>query len=43
MRISSYRWGRWNEINDQGQFKRGWALSDIEDCARVIVSKLPKF
>lgn len=36
--ILLFRWGRWNEINDQGQFKRGWALSDIEDCARVIVS-----
>lgn len=33
-----YSWGRWNEINEQGQFKRGWAITDIEDCARVIVS-----
>lgn len=33
-----FRWGRWNEIQEQGQFKRGWAVTDIEDCARVIVS-----
>lgn len=32
------RWGRWPEIAEQGQFKRGWRESDIEDCARVIVS-----
>ncbi|KAJ6650068.1 Chromodomain-helicase-DNA-binding protein 7, partial [Pseudolycoriella hygida] len=35
--LLSYGWGRWNEINEQGQFKRGWALSDIEDCARIIL------
>lgn len=33
-----YRWGRWSEISEQGQFKRGWREQDIEDCARVIVS-----
>lgn len=33
-----FRWGRWTEILEQGQFKRGWRDSDIEDCARVIVS-----
>lgn len=33
-----YRWGRWTEILEQGQFKRGWREQDVEDCARVIVS-----
>jgi hypothetical protein len=23
---------------EQGQYKRGWKESDIEDCARIIVS-----
>lgn len=35
----AFSWGRWTEIQEQGQFKRGWAITDIEDCARVIVSK----
>lgn len=39
--LLSYGWGRWTEIADQGQFKRGWREQDIEDCARVIVSVLP--
>lgn len=36
--LLSYGWGRWTEIAEQGQFKRGWQEKDIEDCARVIVS-----
>lgn len=41
--IYLFSWGRWNEINEQGQFKRGWAITDIEDCARVIVSTAVAF
>lgn len=37
-RINMIRWGRWTEILVQGQFKRGWQESDIENCARIIVS-----
>lgn len=36
--LLSFGWGRWTEISAQGQFKRGWQESDIEDCARIIVS-----
>lgn len=41
--LLSYGWGRWTEIADQGQFKRGWSIQDIEDCARVIVSDTPPY
>jgi hypothetical protein len=33
-----FRWGRWQEILSNNQFREGWRESDIEDCARVIVS-----
>lgn len=33
-----FRWGRWSDILVQGQFKRGWQDSDVENCARIIVS-----
>ena len=32
-----FSWGRWTDILEQGQFKRGWREQDAEDCARVIV------
>jgi hypothetical protein len=34
----SLRWGRWPEILAHSHFRRGWRESDVEDCARVIVS-----
>lgn len=33
-----FRWGRWTDILAQGQFKRGWQDTDVENCARIIVS-----
>ena len=36
--IEFFSWGRWTEIHEQGTFKRGWKESDVEDCARIIVS-----
>ncbi|XP_037896667.1 uncharacterized protein LOC119641859 isoform X1 [Glossina fuscipes] len=35
--LLSFGWGRWPEILDLGQFKRGWREIDIEDCARIIL------
>ncbi|KAG8231203.1 hypothetical protein J437_LFUL010900 [Ladona fulva] len=35
--LLTFGWGRWPEILAQGQFRRGWRESDVEDCARVIV------
>lgn len=33
-----FSWGRWSELLELGQFKRGWRDIDVEDCARIIVS-----
>jgi len=33
-----YSWGRWREIIGQGQFPEGWRESDVEDCARIMVT-----
>ncbi|EDX03191.1 GD22977 [Drosophila simulans] len=30
-------WGRWSELLELGQFKRGWRDVDVEDCARIIL------
>uniref|UniRef100_A0A336LW14 CSON006412 protein n=1 Tax=Culicoides sonorensis TaxID=179676 RepID=A0A336LW14_CULSO len=35
--LLSYGWGRWSEVAENGQFKRGWRETDIEDCARIIL------
>ncbi|XP_037903696.1 chromodomain-helicase-DNA-binding protein 7 isoform X5 [Hermetia illucens] len=35
--LLSFGWGRWTEIQELGQFKRGWRETDIEDCARIIL------
>ncbi|XP_037928095.1 uncharacterized protein LOC119662531 isoform X3 [Teleopsis dalmanni] len=35
--LLSFGWGRWPEILELGQFKRGWRDIDIEDCARIIL------
>lgn len=32
------RWGRWQEIIAQNDFRDGWKDGDVEDLARVIVS-----
>lgn len=36
--LLTFGWGRWREILDHSQLRKGWKESDIEDCARVIVS-----
>lgn len=36
--LSVHRWGRWQDILAHSQFREGWKESDVEDCARVIVS-----
>lgn len=41
--LTSFRWARWTEILELGQFKRGWREQDVEDCARVIVSIVGSF
>lgn len=38
-----FRWGRWTDILAQGQFKRGWQDTDVENCARIIVSIKKKY
>lgn len=35
----NFRWGRWPEILEMGQFKRSWREVDVEDCARIVVSR----
>ncbi|CAD6998899.1 unnamed protein product [Ceratitis capitata] len=35
--LLSFGWGRWPEILELGQFKRGWREMDVEDCARIIL------
>lgn len=39
--LLTFGWGRWQEILQHSQFRRGWREQDVEDCARVIVSYLP--
>ena len=36
--LLTFGWARWQEISHHSQFRRGWTESDVEDCARVIVS-----
>lgn len=36
--LLTFGWGRWLEILQNSQLRRGWREHDIEDCARVIVS-----
>lgn len=35
--LLTFGWGRWDEILQHSQFRRGWRDVDIEDCARVIL------
>ncbi|XP_031342134.1 chromodomain-helicase-DNA-binding protein 7 isoform X2 [Photinus pyralis] len=35
--LLTFGWGRWREILDHSQLRKGWKESDIEDCARVIL------
>ncbi|XP_055681908.1 uncharacterized protein LOC129789277 isoform X4 [Lutzomyia longipalpis] len=35
--LLTYGWGRWTEILEHGQFKRGWREIEIEDLARIIL------
>ncbi|XP_025832998.1 chromodomain-helicase-DNA-binding protein 7 isoform X3 [Agrilus planipennis] len=35
--LLTFGWGRWKEILDHSQLRKGWKESDIEDCARVIL------
>lgn len=35
--LLTFGWGRWEEILQHSQFRRGWREIDVEDCARVIL------
>ncbi|CAK1549851.1 unnamed protein product [Leptosia nina] len=35
--LLTFGWARWEEIIDRNQFRKGWTLPVIEDCARIIV------
>ncbi|XP_053604849.1 chromodomain-helicase-DNA-binding protein 8 isoform X2 [Plodia interpunctella] len=35
--LLTFGWARWDEIVDKNQFRKGWTIPVIEDCARVIV------
>uniref|UniRef100_A0A0C9QNG6 Chd7_2 protein n=1 Tax=Fopius arisanus TaxID=64838 RepID=A0A0C9QNG6_9HYME len=35
--LLTFGWGRWEEILQHSQLRRGWREIDIEDCARVIL------
>ncbi|CAH2243153.1 jg14445 [Pararge aegeria aegeria] len=35
--LLTFGWARWEEILDKNQFRKGWTLPVIEDCARIIV------
>lgn len=35
--LLTFGWGRWEEIIQHSQLRRGWTETDIEDCARVIL------
>ncbi|CAH0726673.1 unnamed protein product, partial [Brenthis ino] len=35
--LLTFGWGRWEETLDKNQFRKGWTLPVIEDCARIIV------
>uniref|UniRef100_A0A6B2EIQ7 Putative snf2 family dna-dependent atpase n=1 Tax=Phlebotomus kandelakii TaxID=1109342 RepID=A0A6B2EIQ7_9DIPT len=35
--LLTYGWGRWAEILELGQFKRGWREVDVEELARIIL------
>lgn len=36
----NFRWGRWPEMLEVGQFKRSWRSVEVEECSRIIVSLL---
>lgn len=35
--LLTFGWARWEEIVDKNQFRKGWTIPVIEDCARIIV------
>ncbi|XP_055711038.1 chromodomain-helicase-DNA-binding protein 7 isoform X3 [Phlebotomus papatasi] len=35
--LLTYGWGRWSEILEHGQFKRGWREIEVEELARIIL------
>ncbi|KAG7311586.1 hypothetical protein JYU34_002634 [Plutella xylostella] len=35
--LLTFGWARWDETIDKNQFRKGWTLPVIEDCARIIV------
>ncbi|XP_075992221.1 chromodomain helicase DNA binding protein kismet [Anticarsia gemmatalis] len=35
--LLTFGWARWEEIVEKNQFRKGWTIPVIEDCARVIV------
>ncbi|XP_038222216.1 chromodomain-helicase-DNA-binding protein 7-like isoform X1 [Zerene cesonia] len=35
--LLTFGWARWEEIVDRNQFRKGWSIPVIEDCARIIV------
>ena len=38
--LLTFGWDRWPEIMYSTQFRKGWTVQNVEDCARVIVSVL---
>lgn len=36
--LLTFGWDRWPEIMYNTQFRKGWRMQNVEDCARVIVS-----
>ncbi|XP_050553375.1 chromodomain-helicase-DNA-binding protein 7 isoform X2 [Spodoptera frugiperda] len=35
--LLTFGWARWEEIVEKNQFRKGWSIPVIEDCARIIV------
>nr|XP_021189287.2 chromodomain-helicase-DNA-binding protein 7 isoform X2 [Helicoverpa armigera] len=35
--LLTFGWARWEEIVEKNQFRKGWTIPVIEDCARIIV------
>lgn len=35
--LLTYGWGRWEEIMKVGEFRSAWKVSDIEECARMVL------
>lgn len=38
--LLTFGWDRWPEIMINTQFRKGWRLQTVEECARVIVSAI---